>query len=175
MGDQRSEGRAFREESPCQVSDDQTNYRFPVCVYDKFAAKDVDLSVKLKPISGDVDASGGIVWRYLDKGNYYVVRANALEDNVVLYKVEKGRRSDLKPKGAGRFAYGKETKVPARQWSTLRVVVQDKLFKIYFNGKELFEVEDGTFTAAGKVGFWTKADAVTEFDDLEAKSLVKRP
>ena len=81
-----------------QVSSDATNYRFPICVYEGWSAKDVEVSVRFKPISGQVDQAAGLVWRYQDPDNYYVVRANALEDNVVLYKVERGQRSDLKPK-----------------------------------------------------------------------------
>ena len=89
-----------------QVSDDPTNYRLPVLVYEYIMARDVDVSVQFKPISGSVDQSGGIVWRYQDRNNYYVVRANALEDNVVLYKVEEGKRTDLKPERAWFFEYG---------------------------------------------------------------------
>jgi hypothetical protein len=84
-------------------------------------AVDVDLSVRFKPISGRVDLAAGLVWRYQNQDNYYIVRANALEDNVVLYKVEGGKRTDLPLKGEGR-TYGKKTDVPANQWSTLRVV-----------------------------------------------------
>ncbi len=73
-----------------QTDSDPTGYRFPVCVYDGLTAKDVDVSVKFKPVSGKGDQGAGIVWRYRDKDNYYIVRANALEGNVVLYKVEGG-------------------------------------------------------------------------------------
>ena len=97
-----------------QTSSDPTNYRFPLCIYDAFEARDVDLSVSFKPLSGRVDQAAGLVWRYRDPDNYYVVRANALEDNVVLYKVENGERSDLKIRGGGFLSYGKEAPVPAR-------------------------------------------------------------
>ncbi len=93
------------------------------------------------------------------------MRANALEDNVVLYKVERGRRTDLPVKGQGR-TYGKAAKVPAGQWSTLRVVATGPRFEVSLNGGKLYEVEDATFAAAGRVGVWTKADSVTHFDDL---------
>src|SRR5207247_1592897 len=78
-----------------QTDMDRTDYRFPVCVIDSLVAKDVDVSVIFKPVKGKGDQAGGIVWRYQDKDNYYIVRANALENNVVLYKVEKGKRTDL--------------------------------------------------------------------------------
>ena len=129
------------------------------------AATDIDLSVRFKPVSGRVDQAGGLVWRFRDEDNYYVVRANALEDNVVLYKVENGRRTDLPLRGEGR-TYGKSAEVPNGQWSTLRVVANGSLFEVYLNGTKLYEVEDSTFTSGGRVGVWTKADSVTLFDDL---------
>jgi hypothetical protein len=148
-----------------QVDPDNTRARFPVAVVSDISAADIDLSVRFRPISGRVDQAAGLVWRYRDQDNYYIVRANALEDNVVLYKVENGTRTDLPVKGEGR-TYGKKTEVPAKQWSTLRVVANGRLFEVHFNGAKLYDVEDATFTQAGKVGVWTKADSVTQFDDL---------
>ncbi len=152
-----------------QTDADATSYRFPVCVYEKLSAKDTDISAKFKPVSGKKDQAAGIVWRYRDKDNYYIVRANALEQNVVLYKVQDGKRTDLPLKGEGR-TYGKKAKVPSGQWNTLRVTAAGNLFTVYLNGEKLYEVEDATFTDAGKVGLWTKADSVTYFDDLEVKT-----
>ena len=105
------------------------------------------------------------MWRFQNEDNYYIVRANALENNVVLYKVEKGKRTDLPVKGEGR-TYGKKAQVPSGQWSTLRVVAAGPRFEVFFNGSKLYEVEDTTFTQPGKVGLWTKADSVTQFDDV---------
>ena len=149
-----------------QTDADTTDYRFPVCVYDGLTAKDVDVSVKFKPVSGRGDQGAGIVWRYRDKDNYYIVRANALEGNVVLYKVENGKRTDLPLKGIGR-TYGMKERVPSGQWGTLRVVANGNHFEVYHNGKKLYEVEDETFKEAGKIGLWTKADSVIYFDDLQ--------
>jgi len=151
-----------------QTDADPTAYRFPHCVADGIVAKDLLLSVLFKPVSGRVDQAGGLVFRYRDPDNYYVVRANALEGNVVLYKVEKGRRTDLKPRGAGLMAYGTMAKVRAGVWSELRVVAAGKVFEVALNGETLFQVEDSTFTEPGRVGVWTKADSVTCFDDLKA-------
>jgi hypothetical protein len=148
-----------------QVDPDSTSYRFPVCIYDQLQAQDVQVSVKIKPVSGSEDQAAGIVWRYKDTNNYYIVRANALEDNVVLYKVQNGKRTDLPLKGVGR-TYGKKTEVPSGQWSSFSVKATGNLFEVSFNGQKLFEVEDNTFPAAGKIGLWTKADSVTYFDDL---------
>lgn len=158
-----------QEEGPnkylVQTDADATRARFPVAVLSDVSAADVDLSVRFKPVSGRVDQAAGLVWRYRDEDNYYIVRANALENNVVLYKVQNGRRSDLPLKGEGR-TYGKKAQVPAGQWSTLRVVAAGPLFEVYFNDAKLYQVEDPTFSAAGRVGLWTKADSVTQFDDL---------
>jgi hypothetical protein len=148
-----------------QTDADSTRSRFPVAVLTDVVTADGDVSVRFKPMSGRVDQAAGLVWRYQNQDNYYIVRANALEDNVVLYKVENGKRIDLPVKGEGR-TYGKKADVPAMQWSTLRVVATGRLFEVYFNGTKLYEVEDATFTQAGKVGVWTKADSVTHFDDL---------
>jgi hypothetical protein len=148
-----------------QTDAEATRSRFPVAVLADLQAADVELSVRFRPLSGRIDQAAGLVWRYRDEDNYYVVRANALEDNVVLYKVENGRRTDLAVKGEGR-TYGKRAEVPTRQWSTLGLVADGPRFEVYFNGTKLYEVEDETFRQAGAVGVWTKADSVTQFDDL---------
>jgi hypothetical protein len=148
-----------------QVDPDNTRARFPVAVLSDLSAADVDLSVRFKPVSGRVDQAAGLVWRFQNEDNYYIVRANALENNVVLYKVQNGKRTDLPVKGEGR-TYGKKAQVPSGQWSTLRVVTAGPRFELHFNGSKLYEVEDTTFGQAGKIGVWTKADSVTHFDDL---------
>ena len=153
-----------------QLSADTTNRRYPLLVLDDFDARDVDLEVKFKTISGKVDASGGLVFRYRDDGNYYVVRANSLENNVVAYKTENGKRSNIGVKGRG-SSYGVETNVSHGEWNSLRLVAKGELFEIFLNGRKLFEVENDTFQDAGKIGLWTKADAVTQFDDLRVKNL----
>ncbi len=130
-----------------QANPDSTRSRFPVAVLSDVAAADVDLSVRFKPVSGRVDQAAGLVWRYQDEDNYYIVRANALEDNVVLYKVESGKRTDLPLKGEGR-TYGKKAEVPGGQWSTLRVVANGRLVRGLPQRPKLYEVEDATFTNA---------------------------
>lgn len=138
---------------------------FPMCIRSDLIFKDGSLEVKFKTISGTNDQAAGLVWRYLDANNYYLVRANALEDNVVLYKVQDGKRKALDIVGrAG--GYGVNVKVPRQQWSKLHVNFSGPRFTVFFNGKELFTVEDTTFAGPGKVGVWTKADSVTVFDDF---------
>jgi hypothetical protein len=125
--------------------------------------KDGFVEVHFKAISGSEDRAGGIVWRAKDADNYYVVRANALEDNVVLYKTVNGTRSALDIVGR-KGGYGVRAPVPAGQWHTLKVDFSGSRFKIVYDGKPAFEVDDATFTEAGMVGLWTKADSVTAFD-----------
>ena len=148
-----------------QTDPDATRSRFPIAVLTDVTAADVDLAVRFRPLSGRVDQAAGLVWRYRDEDNYYVVRANALEGNVVLYKVANAERTDLPVKGEGR-TYGKKADVPKDEWSTLRVVARGSRFEVQFNGTKLYEVEDATFAQAGRVGVWTKADSVIQFDDL---------
>jgi hypothetical protein len=121
--------------------------------------------VRFKPVGGREDQAGGIVFRFQDANNYYVVRGNALEDNVVAYKTVNGKRTSLPVKGR-MFGYGFDAKIPAGRWSTLRVDFFGKLFSVSLNGARLFEVEDGAITAAGAAGVWTKADSVTLFADF---------
>jgi hypothetical protein len=148
-----------------QLDPDRVGNRFPLAVLGDLSAANVELSTRFKPVSGRGDQAAGLVWRYQDENNYYIVRANARENNVVLYKVQNGKRVDLPLKGEGR-TYGKPASVPNGQWSTLRVVVAGPLFEVFLNGARLYAVEDTTFTQAGRVGVWTKADSVTYFDDL---------
>jgi hypothetical protein len=136
---------------------------YPLALRDGTSITDGFVEVKFKAIAGTEDRAAGLVWRVRDAGNYYVVRANALEDNVVLYKTVDGIRTSLDIVGR-KGGYGVNVPVPAGQWHTLRVEFSATRFSVTFNDKPLFEVEDSTFTAAGRVGLWTKADSVTVFD-----------
>jgi hypothetical protein len=127
--------------------------------------KDGFVETKIKAVAGKEDQAGGIVWRFQDANNYYIVRANALEGNVVLYKTVNGKRSSLPVKGR-MFGYGLDTDVPQNQWNTLRVDFAGDLFTVTFQGRILFQVQDDTFLDAGAVGVWTKADSMTLFDDF---------
>jgi hypothetical protein len=138
---------------------------YPLLLKNDSSIKDGFVEIQFKAISGSEDRAAGIVWRAKDADNYYVVRANALEDNVVLYKTIKGVRSPLDIVGR-KGGYGIEIPVPANQWLSLRVDFKGNRFRVLYNRKQLFEVEDATFGEPGKVGLWTKADSVTLFDEL---------
>jgi hypothetical protein len=139
---------------------------YPLILKNDTNIKDGFVEMKFKAIAGSEDRAAGIVWRAKDANNYYVVRANALEDNVVLYKTVKGVRSSLDIVGR-KGGYGVNVAVPSSTWHTLRIDFKASRFSVSFNGKQLFEVEDSTFTDAGKVGLWTKADSVTLFDEVK--------
>lgn len=119
-----------------RTSTDNTSGRFPLAISDKASFVDGSLSVRFKPVSGERDQAAGLVWRYKDLNNYYVVRANALEDNVVLYKVENIKRVSLEPKGTPSKTYGVKHKVPKQAWSTLKVRFIGPQFEVSFDGKK---------------------------------------
>ncbi len=141
-----------------QTSTDQTDYRFPLLISDEGSFQDFDLSVKFKAVSGSVDRAAGLVFRLRDPNNYYIVRANALENNYRLYHVVNGRRSQ--------FA-GSSFKVTSGEWHELRVEALGNKITCYYDGDKKIDATDSTFNDAGKVGLWTKADSVTYFDDLK--------
>ncbi len=130
---------------------------YPVCLKDDTNLKDGFVEVKFKPISGKEDQAGGLVWRARDSNNYYIARANALEDNVTIYHTIKGSRTEKKRANM---------KVASNQWHTLRVDFQGNHFTVMLDGKKAIEWDDVTFKEAGRVGVWTKADSVTLFDDF---------
>ena len=140
-----------------QTDPEDVRDRYPLCIYDGVTGKDVTVTVGFKTVSGETDQAAGVVARYRDKDNYYIARANALEGNVRLYKVEKGKRVQFG---------GKNIEVPAGKWQTLSLAIVGEKFVVSMNGTELFAAEDKTFAEAGKVGLWTKADSVTLFDNL---------
>jgi hypothetical protein len=151
-----------KEKVLAQLDADGTDYRFPIAVVQEFVARDLRLSVRCAPISGTVDRACGIVFRYHDGNNYYVARANALEDNIRLYRVKDGRREQF-----GSWS----GKVNAGKWQELRADARGDRFEIYWDGRKVIDARDATFPDAGKVGVWTKADSVTYFKTLKVEPL----
>jgi len=134
---------------------------FPWCVKSDASIENGSVEVKLKPISGREDAAGGIVWRWKDGENYYVARANALEDNVSLYYTTNGKRNTIKYVDAP---------VAKNHWHTLRVEFNGTSIRVALDGKVYIEQEDENIRGVGAVGVWTKADSVTAFDDFSFTS-----
>ncbi len=140
-----------------QESADPTDYRFPLAVVKEGSYKNVTLSVRARPISGEVDQGFGMVWRYKDANNYYVTRCNADEDNCTIYHTVAGRRRPFQ---------NKSVKVAKNTWHTLKLEAAGNHFVVWFDGKKVLDATDDTFKDAGKVGLWTKADSVIQFDDF---------
>src|SRR5206468_3481363 len=130
---------------------------FPVALKNDTNLKDGFVEVKFKPVSGKEDQAGGVIWRAKDADNYYIARANALEDNVTIYHTIKGKRVSFR---------NTNTKVASGVWHTLRRDFAGNKFTVTFDGKKVIEATDDSFADAGKVGVWTKADSVTLFDDF---------
>jgi len=131
--------------------------KFCWCVETNLQFRNGSVSVKFKPISGLEDQAGGLIWRWQDASNYYVARANALEDNVTIYHTINGVRTE---KGQASF------KVTSGQWHDLRVDFHGPHFIVSYDGRQALTWDDETFKNAGAVGVWTKADSVTQFDDF---------
>jgi hypothetical protein len=136
-------------------------------LWDKAYFRDGDVSVRFKPVAGKRDRSGGLVWRYRDPNNYYVLDADAIRNTLVMFKVQNGNRIPLAPKSR-RFAEPARM-VPSDQWSVLHVKIRGSHYIVYFDHREVFEVNDSTFSGPGKTGLWTKADSVTYFADFQVK------
>src|SRR5216117_3138199 len=123
---------------------------YPVCLKNETSVKDGFVEVKFKPVSGKEDQAGGVIWRAKDSDNYYIARANALEDNVCIYHTIKGKRTEKKRTNM---------KVASAEWHILRVDFIGNHFTVTFDGKKALEWDDQTYTDAGMVGVWTKADS----------------
>jgi hypothetical protein len=140
-----------------QTSTDRTGYRFPLAIHDSLSATNLNVGLRFKAVAGKVDQAGGIAVRLADPDNYYVARANALENNVRFYRVVKGQRQQLG---------GTNLKVTAGEWHTLGLRAEHNRFTVSYDGQTLFSVTDDTLTAAGGVALWTKADSITRFDRI---------
>ncbi len=140
-----------------QESADPTDYRFPLALVKEGTYKDLTLSVRARPVSGEVDQGFGLVWRYKDANNYYITRCNADEDNCTIYHVVNGRRRSFQ---------NKPIKVAKNTWHALKLEATGNHFVVWLDGTKVLDVSDDTFKDAGSVGLWTKADSVIQFDDL---------
>jgi hypothetical protein len=145
-----------------QSSTDRTDYRFPLAIYQPTSATNVDAAIRFKPVGGRVDQAGGIAVRVTSPNDYYVARANALEDNVRFYRVVKGRRQQLATANV---------KVASGEWHTLGLKAESDLFTVTFDGRTLHSTHDRTFPGPGRVALWTKSDSVTRFDQITIQIL----
>lgn len=145
-----------------QTSYDQIPNRFPLLVYNDLTAKNVRVVVQFKTLSGKIDQAAGIIVRFQDPAHFYVVRANALEDTVQLYRVVEG---------VHHIATTKDVHMEPGKWHSLDVMIDNVQVTVFCDGQRLFDVRDETFSPAGKIGLLTKSDGVTLFDDLQVRVL----
>ncbi len=143
-----------------QLAGSHSGSHFNLAVADQPELADLTLSLKYRAVAGQEDQGGGPVWRYRDPENYYIARENPLEGNYRVYKVVKGRRIQL---GSA------DVKAPSGEWHSLEITMIGSHIECSLNGRKYLDVKDETFTAAGRVGLWTKADAQTQFDDVNVR------
>jgi hypothetical protein len=146
---------------PCVLAEVSANSganASPLAILNDLTARDADVSVRIKPISGREGVAGGVIWRYHDENNYYLARANALENTVSVFKVQNGRKTPI-------FTVVKHP-IPANSWSILKVSVRGPRFQVFIDHRRVLEGRDSTFSSAGKVGLWTLGDSTVYFDDF---------
>jgi hypothetical protein len=141
-----------------QVATDLPSDHYPLAIWNGLALHDGEVSVRIKPVAGHDMQCGGIVWRYRDENNYYLVRANALDNRVQVVKVQNGHASAL--------VAGVRRDIPVNAWSILKVWVRGNRFQVYMDHRRILQGQDNTFTGSGRVGLWTMGDSVTYFDDF---------
>ena len=145
-----------------ETSGDSADYRFPLCIFEGAIERDVEVSVLFKTVAGEVDQAAGLIVRARDTQNYYVVRANALETNVRLYKVVDGVRRQIA---------GHNVEVTSGVWHSLSLrIVADQL-DASFDGAPVLIARDQSITTPGMTGLWTKADSLTHLAEFAVKPL----
>ncbi len=145
-----------------QLSLENHGYHFNLAIYDELKLKDLEITLDFKGVKGREDQGGGPVWRYQDENNYYVARANPLEDNFRVYRVVNGERQQMA---------SARVKVPSNQWHKIKVRMIGDHIECFYNGLKFLDVHDSTFKKAGKIGLWTKADAYTYFDNVKISKI----
>src|SRR5258708_7606122 len=140
-----------------ETAGDPTDLRFPLCISEQASGRDLDATLRFKPLSGTRAQVGGLIFRAQSANDYYVVRANALDNSVRLYRVEKGKRSQLASKDAP---------IEANKWHSLHVIAFNDSIEVALDRKKLFDVTDRSLLHAGAMGVWSQADSVTHYGSL---------
>jgi hypothetical protein len=140
-----------------ETAGDPADLRFPLCISGQTVTRDFDATLRFKPISGTRAQVAGLMFRAQSASDYYVVRANSLDNSVRLYRMEKGKRSQLA---------SKEAPIEAGKWHSLRVIAANERFEVALDGKILFDVTDRSLPQAGPLGVWSQADSVTRYGSL---------
>lgn len=140
-----------------EMAGDATDLRFPLCISEQIVARDLEAALRFKPVSGTQERAAGLVLRAQSANDYYVVRASAQEGSVRLYRVQRGRRSQIA---------GKDTRVETGVWQTLKVILVNDRFEVSLGDTQLFKANDASLPQAGAIGVWSQADSVTHFGSL---------
>ncbi len=149
-----------------QLSADKNRAHFSIALFDRGYCRDGDLSVNLKMVSGKADQIAGVVWRYQDPNNYYVLYVNAVEDKITVHKVVEGKATAISQAAGGGQISAVSRRVDPQEWNLVKIQFRDTHTVVFFNHRKLFEVTDDTILKPGKTGVWTKSDTVAYFDDF---------
>jgi hypothetical protein len=140
-----------------EMAGDPNDLRFPLCISEPAVGRDLDASLRFKPLNGSRARVAGLMFRAQSPNDYYVVRANALDNSVRFYRMDKGKRRQLG---------GKEAPVDADKWHSLRVIAAGDRFEVALDGKSLFDATDRSLLQPGAMGVWSQADSITHFGSL---------
>jgi Domain of Unknown Function (DUF1080) len=149
-----------------QLSADRVPFRYALALYDKGYCKNGDLSAEMKIISGKSTQTGGLVWRYQDPDNYYLLTVSADEDTIAAVKVHDGRPTPIAKLGPGLRAFQVSHKIEPQEWNVLRVTFQSTHMTVYFDHRKVMDAEDATIEKPGKTGLWTRGDTIAYFDNF---------
>jgi hypothetical protein len=152
-----------------QLSADRFPFRNALALYDKGYCKNGDLSAEMKIVSGNATQTGGLVWRYQDPNNYYLLSISADKDTIAAVKLADGRPTPIARLGPGLKAFQVSHKIEPQEWNVLRVTFRDTHMTVYFDHRKVMDVEDSTFLKPGKTGLWTRGDTVAYFDNFRIK------
>lgn len=148
------------------VGSDPHEQGFSLAILNAMSLRDGDISVRFKPVSGQDDQGGGLVFRYRDERNYYLVRADARNRQVSVYRVENGRTIPIQPRGLPASTFGVKHNILPNTWSILKISVRGSWFQVYVNHRRILQADDSASPSSGKVGLLTVNDSVTYFDDF---------
>jgi hypothetical protein len=149
-----------------QLAADRAPLRYALALYDKGYCKNGDLSAEMKIISGKATQTGGLIWRYQDPNNYYLLTISADEDTIAVLKVQDGRPIPVAKLGPGLKAFQVSHKIEPQEWNVLRVTFQATKMTVYFDHRKVMDAEDTTFLKPGKTGLWTRGDTIAYFDNF---------
>ena len=149
-----------------QLTADKNRSHYAVALYERGQCRDGDLSVNLKMVSGKSDQTAGLVWRFQDPNNYYLLFVSAMDDKITVYKVIDGKASPVVQSAGSVKLSSISRRIDPQEWNLVKIVFRDNHTVVYFNHRKLLEIDDASLQKAGKTGLWTKGDTVAYFDDF---------